>query len=245
MACQASIIIPAYNEEKYIFHCLASVFLLKKTVDFEVIVVNNASIDRTPEIVKNNFPQVKLINENRRGLSIAYNRGAKEAKGEILVFIDADVVLPPNHLEKILKEFNKNPKLVALSGPYLYKDGGFFPKFTFLLAVLFIAMPAEFIFNRFLNLGASMTSGNSAIKKESLKKVKGFNEKIFYGLDTDLALRIRKMGKVRYKFYLLVESSARRLKKEGVLKILIRYFLNVVWAYFFSRPFTKDHINVR
>ncbi|GAI21945.1 unnamed protein product, partial [marine sediment metagenome] len=42
-----------------------------------------------------------------------------------------------------------------------------------------------------------------------------------------------------------VESSARRLKKEGVLKILIRYILNVVWAYFFGKPFTKDHIDVR
>lgn len=240
-----SIIIPAYNEEKYIRPCLQSVFALKKISDCEVIVVNNASTDGTEFIVKNNFPEVKLINEPRKGLTIAYNRGAKEAKGEILVFVDADVVLPKDHLEKILKEFKKNPKLVALSGPYIYKDGDFFAKLISSLAILFIAFPAELIFNRLLNLGAGITSGNSAIKKEAFEKIGGFNENIFYGLDTDLTLRIRKIGKVRYNFFLRVESSSRRLKKEGTLITLFRYIVNLIWPYIFGRPFTKNYIDHR
>jgi len=240
-----SIVIPAFNEEKYIINCLKSVFNLEKASDYEVIVVNNASTDKTAEIVKNNFPQAKVIDEPRKGLTIAYNRGAKEARGDILVFVDADVILPKDHLKKILFAFQKNPKLVAISGPYLYYDGGFFPKIIFLLAVLFLALPAEIILNRILNIGTGFTSGNLAVKKEIFEKVSGFNEKIFYGLDADLASRIRKLGKIQYRFSLMVKSSARRLKKEGTFKILARYILNLLWPYFFGKPFTKDHIDIR
>lgn len=240
-----SIIVPAYNEEKYIVNCLKSVLNLKKPLDYEIIVVNNASTDRTPEIVKNTFPEAKLINEPQKGLTRAYNRGAKEAKGEILVFLDADTILPPDRLEKVLNEFKKDPKLVALSGPPIYKDGGFYPKFILLLGVLFLAMPGEIIFNRILKLGAGVNSGNLAVKKEAFEKIGGFDEKIFYSLDADFARRVSKLGKVRYRFCLSVESSARRLKKEGAIRMLIRYILNNVWPHLFKKPFTKDYIDVR
>ena len=82
---------------------------------------------------------------------------------------------------------------------------------------IFIAMPSEIIFNRLLHVGASITSGNSAIKKEVFMAVGGFNEDIFYGLDTDIALRISKIGKVRFRYYFSVESSARRFKKKVCL----------------------------
>lgn len=242
-----SIVIPAYNEEKYIARCLQSILALEDKTNLlrEVIVVNNASSDRTAEIVKGDFPEARLINEPRKGLTIAYNRGAKEAEGEILVFVDADVVLPPDYLKKISKEFEKDPELVALSGPYVYKDGGLSCELLIRCVYLFLAMPAEFIFNRFLNLGASIASGNSAIRKEAFEKIGGFNEALFYGLETDLALRIKKVGKVRFMHPIWVESSARRIKKEGTLKVLSRHMLNILWPVFFARPFTKDYLDVR
>lgn len=240
-----SIIIPAYNEEKYIGRCLKSVLALRKPSDYEVIVVNNASTDKTPEIVKSIFPEVRLINEPKKGLTRAYNRGAREAKGEILVFVDADMILPSDHLERISKEFKKDPKLVALSGPYIYRDNGKFCELAIRFTYLFIAMPAEFIFNRFLNLGAAIASGNSAVKKQAFERIGGFNKKIFYGLEADFGKRISKFGKVRYRFSFSAESSARRFKKEGVLRMLIRYILNVVWPNLFGQPFTKDYIDIR
>src|SRR4030066_2521557 len=110
-----SIIIPAHNEEKYIGRCLKSVSLLKIPTDesCEIIVVNNASTDRTEAIVGNILPEARIINESRKGLTIAYNRGAREARGDILVFVDADMVLSPNHLEKIVKEFKMDPRLAV------------------------------------------------------------------------------------------------------------------------------------
>jgi len=240
-----SIIIPAYNEEKYIGRCLKSILNLKTNQEYEVIVVNNASTDRTSEVVKEILPEAKVVYESKKGLTRAYNRGAQEAQGDILVFVDADMVLPPNHLERISKEFKKDRQLVALSGPYVYKDSGKFCELLLRFTYLFLAMPAEIIFNRFLKLGADVASGNSAIKKEAFKKINGFNKEIFYGLEADFTMRIKKIGKVRFKYSFSAESSARRFRKEGLLRMLVRYALNIIWPYFFGKPFTKGYIDVR
>ena len=266
-----SIIIPAFNEEKYIGQCLRAVFNLKGISDCEVIVVNNASTDRTGEVVKKEFPGVnpvrsklskatapprssrksltgtsngvKLIEEPQKGLTLAYNRGAREAQGDILVFIDADVILPQNHLEKIRKIFKKDSKLVALSGPYVYDD--FWAKLLFNWVIIFFVLPGEIILNRLLNIMSGVTSGNLTVRKEAFDKVGGFDEKIFYGLDADFAKKVRKLGKVRYKFSLRVKSSARRLKTEGRMRMLLRYSANLFWPYFFKRPFSKDYKDIR
>jgi len=242
-----SVIIPAYNEEKYIARCLHSISGLKKPVgcSFEVIVVNNASTDRTAETAHAALPEARIINEPKKGLTRAYNRGAREARGEILFFVDADMILSPSHLEKIAEEFKRDPRLAVLSGPYRYKDAGFFGDFATRFVYLFFAMPAEFIFVRLLNVGASMASGNSAVRRSIFEKLGGFNEKIFYGLETEFALRAKKIGKVRFKYYLSTESSSRRLKKEGVLKTIFRHIANIIWPLLFGRPLTKSYIDIR
>ena len=240
-----SIIIPAYNEEKYISGCLNSILNLKTGQKYEIVVVNNASTDKTVEVVRKILPEAKIINEPKKGLTIAYNRGARETKGNILVFVDADMILPQDHLEKISKEFKKDPQLVALSGPYVYKDGGIICRLLIGFVSLFLVMPAEFIFNRFLNLGACIASGNSAVKKEAFETVGGFNENIFYGLEADFAKRIRRVGKVRFKYFFSSESSTRRFKKEGLMKILYRYAFNIIWLYFFKKTLTKNYIDIR
>lgn len=242
-----SIIIPAYNEEKYIGRCLKSVAALKIPADssLEVIVVNNASTDKTAEVAKAVLPEAKIVEEPKKGLTRAYNRGAREAQGEILAFVDADMVLPANHLERITREFKKDPKLVALSGPYLWNDGGWWYEFVTRCIFLFLAMPAEIFFNRLLGIGADIASGNSAVKKEAFDEIGGFNENIFYGLETEFSLRIRKLGKVRFRYFFQTESSTRRFKKEGLFRLLWRYILNIVWPVIFERPFTRDHLDIR
>lgn len=240
-----SIIIPAYNEEKYIGRCLKSIFSQKCLPEHEIIVVDNGSSDKTAEIIKISFPQVKLISEPQKRVTIARNRGAKEALGEILIFLDADVIIPQDHIKKILAKFEYDQKLVALSGPYFFSDGNFYIKFiTFLFYQL--AFSAEYFFNRLLNFSSGSIGGNFAVYKSFFEKVGGFNEEIsLYGDDTDLPLRLRKLGKVRFFRNLEVEGSARRLKKEGALKTCLKYTLNVIWPNLFGKPFTKDYIDVR
>jgi 1,2-diacylglycerol 3-alpha-glucosyltransferase len=94
-----SIIIPALNEEKYIEKTLKSV--RRQTYPkIEVIVVDNGSTDRTGEIAKKYAN--KVIVEEKRGIGIARNRGAKEAKGDILLFLDADTEIEKDCVEKIV-----------------------------------------------------------------------------------------------------------------------------------------------
>ncbi|MFH1423379.1 MAG: glycosyltransferase family A protein [Candidatus Nealsonbacteria bacterium] len=242
-----SLIIPAYNEQSYIEKCLKSVKFLKipSGESLEVIVVNNASTDKTEEVARMALPEAKIIREPKKGLTRAYNRGAIEAKGEILIFVDADTILSPDHLEKLSREFAKEPKLVALSGPCAYRDGGKFCEAALFFTYLFLATPAEIIFNRWLNIGASIVTGNSAVKKEAFDKIGGFNENIFYGLEPEFGRRIRKLGRVRFKRRLGAESSARRFKKEGVFLILGRYTMDNICQHLFKKSFPRDYIDIR
>lgn len=242
-----SIIIPAYNEEKNIGCCLISVFSQKEAPEYEVIVVDNASSDGTARVVQENFPLARLIYEPKKGVTLARNRGATLARGETLVFVDADVVLPLRHLKKIAAKFRNDGKLILVSGPHLYTiDSNFYIRFFLSFVYRFLASPAEYFFNRFLNLASSLNAGNFAVLKTHFQKVGGFNEKIaFFGDEADLSLKLRKLGKVRFFLDLGAASSARRFKKEGLLKLFLKYTLNVVWPVFFKKPFTKDYLDIR
>src|SRR3989344_7732916 len=122
-----SLIIPAYNEEKYIGECLLSA--RKHAADFcEIIVINNASTDKTADIAKS-FPGVRVVDEPQKGLARARQRGLLEASGDIIAFIDADCRLPSHWFKDVLKEFSCNPNLAALSGTYRYYDLPRFQKF--------------------------------------------------------------------------------------------------------------------
>jgi glycosyltransferase involved in cell wall biosynthesis len=241
-----SVIIPAHNEEHCIGRCLRSVLTQDEMVSrYEVIVVNNASTDATAEIVNKEFPEVRLINEPRKGLPIAYNRGASEAKGDILMFVDADMILPRNHLKKMMNEFTNDSKLVAISGPYVYKDAGYLCEILVRCIYLLVAVPAEIVLNRLLKVSASIASGNLAVKKETFQKAKGFNEKLFYGMEADLASRIRRLGKVRFKYDLSAESSARRLKNEGAVTVAAKHILVTIAPRVFGEAFTKHTVDIR
>src|ERR1039458_2768165 len=116
-----SLIICAYNEEKYIGRCLKSVLNHAPDNLLEVLVVNNASTDKTAEIAAR-YPGVRVIDESSKGLTKARQRGLMEAKGDLLAFVDADSQMPQNWFSIVNKEFTKDPNLAFLSGPYIYYD---------------------------------------------------------------------------------------------------------------------------
>src|SRR3989338_9632627 len=99
-----SFIIPAYNEEHYIGPCLESVLAYAGDSIEEIIVVNNASTDRTAEVA-GAFPKVRVVHEPRKGLTYARERGLKEARGELLAYIDADTRLHARWLPIVTEEF--------------------------------------------------------------------------------------------------------------------------------------------
>jgi glycosyltransferase involved in cell wall biosynthesis len=233
-----SIIIPAYNEENYIRDCLEAVQKNAGGV-FEVIVVDNASTDKTAEIAKS-FPFIRVVDQPQKGLLWARQKGFEEAKGELLAYIDCDCHIGPNWLVEIAKEFGKDPKLVSLSGPYRYYD---LPPVYNFFANLSWWLSAPFTYRI---VGYMVLGGNFVVKKEIVEKIGGFNTNIsFYGEDTDLARRLSPYGKVKFKMNFFVRTSGRRLLQEGLLKTFWVYGLNFLWEVIFKKPLTKSHENIR
>lgn len=109
-----SVIIPAYNRIDTIGRALASVFTQSRLPD-EVIVVDDGSIDGTPDWVSEHYPQVKLIRQSNQGASSARNTGIRESKGEWIAFLDSDDVWFPDKLLLQEKVITKDPQIGLLA----------------------------------------------------------------------------------------------------------------------------------
>lgn len=97
-----SVVIPAYNEEKVIGDCLRAVLAQDYPASaYEVIVVDNASSDHTADLVRTDFPQVRLVQEERHGIAYARMAGNRAANNEIITATDADTLVPPRWLSRM------------------------------------------------------------------------------------------------------------------------------------------------
>lgn len=119
-----TIIMPALNEERYIAKALNSLFEQNIIQDypnyFEIIVIDNGSIDNTYNIISQ-YP-IKILHESRKGVLYAKDKGIRDAKGEIIVSTNADIIYPPNWLNLLLKSFNEDINVVGVSG-VSFNDG--------------------------------------------------------------------------------------------------------------------------
>jgi glycosyltransferase involved in cell wall biosynthesis len=121
---QVSFIIPAYNAEKTIVRCLSSILGIDfPRENFEIIVVNNNSTDKT-ELLVAEFSGIQCLNEKSQGRSFARNSGAFHAKGDFLVFIDADTYISKEWLNESLKAFLL-PNIAGGQGPIIPIDDYF------------------------------------------------------------------------------------------------------------------------
>jgi len=113
----ASIIVIAYNEEKYIDRCVDSI-MKQSYKDFELIVVNDGSTDNTAEIVKGYKDcRIKLVQHYRnQGYSSARNSGLENAQGHFIFFTDADCIVNQKWIESGIEFFKANPEICALTG---------------------------------------------------------------------------------------------------------------------------------
>lgn len=241
-----SFVIPAYNEEHYIADCLETVLkrIEETGVDAEVIVVNNASTDHTREVVSH-FKKVQLIDEPEKGLSCARQAGFLASKGELIANIDADTHLPKGWIETVIKSFDNNKKLVALSGPQIFYDVSTW--ILFYAALFYCLTYLGYILNRFVfRVSSFVQGGNFVIRRTSLEKIGGYNREFrFYGEDADVAYRLNKIGQVKFTFMLPISASGRRIVKEGKFTMGFRYIINYFWTIFFRKPFTTQSLDIR
>lgn len=126
-----SIIIVHYKTFELTQRCIQSIFESTKNVDFEIIVVDNNSNDGAGEKITSTFPSVKWIyNSNNDGFGRANNIGAKEAKGNYLLFMNSDMLIPENTINKCLDYMLAHTNIGVL-GPKLLNEDGSFQKSTY------------------------------------------------------------------------------------------------------------------
>ncbi len=235
-----SIIIPAYNEEKCIGDCLREILRYAPENLTEIIVVDNASSDKTAEAALQ-FPKVRVVFEPEKGLTKARQRGLTEARSDLLAFVDADNLVPRDWFKTINREFNADPNLVCLSGPYVYYDT---PKWQqWAVKWLYWNMLARVIYFFTKYMG---TGGNMIMRKDAIIQAGGFDTKIeFYGEDTDTVRRLHEVGKVKFAWNFFMPSSGRRFAKEGTFKTGVTYVANYTNIMVNKKPLTKNYKDIR
>ncbi|HEX7042624.1 MAG TPA: glycosyltransferase family A protein [Patescibacteria group bacterium] len=235
-----SVIIPAFNEEKYIGDTLQNLIEKAGSDIYEIIVVDNASTDKTSEVAKS-FKGVKVVREKRKGLTRARQAGLLAARGDLVAYIDADTRVKDFWLHKVKQEFEKNPRLVCLSAPYSLYDVSKWKRILVWSYWNLLAYPTYMLLMKYMVLGA-----NFVARRSVLMKIGGFDATIeFYGEDTNIARRLAKAGKVKFLRKSLVTSSARRMEAEGWLKIGLKYTTNFISEILRHKPAHQDYRDYR
>jgi len=118
-----SIIIVNYNGKSHLEQCLESIMKIDYT-NFEIILVDNNSVDDSIEYVKNNYPSIMIIKlDNNYGFAEPNNIGAKNAKGDLLLFLNNDTIVTPNFISELVTAMEKDPKIVIAQSLLMKPNG--------------------------------------------------------------------------------------------------------------------------
>lgn len=216
-----SIIIPTLNEEKYLPQLLQSI-KEQSFSDYEIIVSDGKSLDQTVEIAKSYDCKVIVSDGARRHPSIQRNDGTNVAKGEIVLFLDADTSLPDNNfLQKIVEDFYKRE--LGVAGFFIdFKSNKFFYKFYYGLynGLAFLAQRIKP-----LAVGAGIV-----IKKSLHDKIGGFDETIFIGEDQVYCEKAARLEKFRLIKKTKIFFSIRRFEEEGRWKLFFKLLYSTIYV---------------
>lgn len=225
-----SIVIPAYNEEKYIGDTLFSLLKSEQKTDinYEVVLVDNNSADKTAEVAKK-FAEgmdLRIFKEASQGRGAARARGFKEAKGEIILSADADTIFHKNWVEELAN--NLKGDVVAVTTPCKIVDSTAINN-----AIFNFIQPIMMVLYR-LVIGHYWLSGFSfGILKSVYEKSGGFDTSLQAQEDLDLSFRVAKLGKIKFINKPVVFSS-RRFKR-GLLAGFYDYFRSFTEAFILKK----------
>lgn len=236
-----SIVIVNYNVKHFLEQCLKSVYQAIQNIEAEVFVVDNNSIDGSQDMVRSSFTDVKLIaNSKNTGFSTANNQAIKESKGEYVLLLNPDTVVPENCFQALLEFADKTPDLGGCGIPMYDGQGNYLPESKRGLPtpeVAFYKMiglnklfPKSKKFGKY-HLGYLAPDQNHEveilagafmlIRKKVLDKIGLLDETFFmYGEDIDLSYRITKAG---WKNYYFAGSRIIHYKGESTKKLSTNY----------------------
>jgi len=223
-----SVVIPAHNEETLLQETLKGL-LAQRALPYEVIVVDNASTDKTHQIAysykklfQNKQIRFSVLKEQRLGSAFARNTGFLKATSPIIASLDADAIPRPDWTRNIIRHFTRFDS-VAVTGIPVMRD-----------APYLIRLITEYNWYKYLTLllkyifgFQTITTATSAIRKNAYLKTKGFdgNITVTHGLDdTALSKELSRIGPVRVDTSIKVDASFRRYEtpKKALLSTLDR-----------------------
>lgn len=217
---QVSIIIVSYNTKDLTLNCIKSIYQHTKNIEFEIIVVDNASSDGSVQVIREHFPQVILIEAGDNiGFGRANNLGAKSATGEFLFLLNSDTLFVENSLKKLYDFYKLNQAELDLGvlGCFLINENGvingfgnIFPNVSSIIECKIKAIPpinklhfrAEsktYDFNKPYFEVDYVLGADMFISKKLFKALNGFDERYFmYFEESDLQLKVRELGLHNY-----------------------------------------------
>lgn len=253
-----SIVIVNYNVKHFLEQCLHSVYKALKSIPAEVFVVDNNSVDGSTALIREKFPQVKLIaNQQNTGFSVANNQAIRVAAGQYVLLLNPDTVVQEDTFEKSLAFMDSHPDAGALGIKMLDGKGNFLPESKrglptpavafykiFGLAKLF---PGSKKFGQYHLTYLSKDESNPVdvlsgaymlLRREALNKTGLLDETFFmYGEDIDLSYRVTLAG---YKNYYFAGSSIIHYKGESTKKSSVNY---VIVFYKAMAIFARKHFS--
>jgi glycosyltransferase involved in cell wall biosynthesis len=231
-----SIVIPTYNEKDAIEGCLAQFKSL--TLPHEIVVTDDKSTDNTVEIAKK-YANIVLEPESKH-ISISANRndGVRHSNGDVLVFIDADsrIKEPQAFFTRALKDFERNPQLVALTGslhvsPELETFGD-----KIVYAIFNVVHRVK---NNVLHMGEA-PGRFQMMRRSAFDKVNGYREDLVTREDGDMFARLSKIGRTMCDHKLQVFHSGRRAHAIGWPKLLTIWMVETFWVAVFGTTRSKN-----
>lgn len=226
---QVSIIITTFNNEQTIDECLKSIFRLNYPKNLiEVILVDGASKDKTLEIARN-YP-IKIISEPLNAPA-AYNLAIKQVDSNIVGFIDSDAKVDPNWLSTLVTDL-VDPKIAGTSGSIetWNKENKW---------ARVIGYDLQSRYNRIKQTVIRIATMNLLMKKDIIKKVGGFDEKLSSQYDTDFGLRVTEKG---YKIILNSKAKCYHFNRSNLssyFKQQLQYGKNTIKLYFKHKKLIK------
>jgi glycosyltransferase involved in cell wall biosynthesis len=207
-----SVVIPAHNEEEFLPETLDA--LKKQTYrGFETIVVTNGCTDRTAEVVRGKCDQLYELDE--RGLGPARNLGAAKARGNLLLFLDADTLLEPTALHTIARKFKRHHSAGTLRGEPDRAKSSY--KLIYFLK--------NFVHKTHAHHGSS---GVILCWKDHFDAVGGFDNELYLRENSDLMKKLRQFGSYKYISQTPAITSMRRYEKTGTSEMVLLWLK--VWV---------------
>lgn len=206
----ASVVIPAYDEAATIGRTLDSLV----GQGAEVVVVVDGT-DTTGEIARDHDAVDVVVSGENHGPGAARNRGAATASGDVVLFTDADTVVPEDWVARHRRHYQRDA-VVGAGGPAQPLDGGLFDD------VLFTVL-SDWWYRVSWPLGFVQQPGfNMSVRRSAFEAIGGFDETLAFQEDTDLSMRLKRRGEIVYDPACVVRTSPRREHAEGYGGLLWR-----------------------